>query len=223
MTTPIQVGRHPVPKRYHGLFHIGETDRRGNIIDFKVPPVIVDAPQSLIEYKQAILSGHVDAEKLPLEHTAPQRFLILRPTALPYRSFVREQLTESGLSIQDEFLLTNFMQLADILYQLDPQTPFHWQWRVIMRTLHEGGVQNQNTAVAFTFKDSADPNAQHAAIMQLKADLRRDMGEIPVIVRHGSQPTIALGIHHLHAPEVDRVAVEYNALMHARRRTSVFS
>ncbi len=223
MTTLTHPEWHPVPQRYHGLLHIGETDRRGNIIDFKVPPVIIDESRSMVEYKQAILSNHVDAEKLPFEHTETRHFLILRPTALPYRSLVREQLMESGLSIYDEFSLSNFMQLADVLYQLDPQTPFHWQWRVIMRSLHDNGVQNQNTAVAFTFKDPADANVQHTTIMRLKSSLRRDMGEIPVIVRHEGQPAIALGIHHLHAPEADRVALEYNALMHAKSGTSVFS
>lgn len=215
--------RHPVPAAYHQLLHIGETDRRGNIIDFKVPPVIVDSPRAIADYKETVLSEHVEAEDLPMAHTDAKCFMILRPTALACRSFVREQLAESGFSIYEEFVLDNFIRLADILYLLNPGTSFHWQWRIIMRSLHDTGTQDQNTAFAFTLEGGEDPERHHAAVMDLKKNLRRDMGEMPVIVRHGGKAEIALGIHHLHVPEFERLPTEYNALMHAKNKTSVFS
>jgi len=224
MKTLSSVFRHPVPDKYHQLLHIGETDRRGNLIDFKIPPVIIDSSISISDYKTTVLREHVDMEALPLVYLDAKCFLILRPTALPHRLFIREQLIESGLLIQAEFELDNFIQLADVLYLLDPQKSFHWQWRIIMKSLHDTKIQDQNTAVAFVIEheDYEIESCSHA-VMSLKKKIRVDMGEIPVIVRCNGKEEIALGIHHLHSPEHDAVSTEYNALMHAKNKTSIFS
>ncbi len=212
---------HPVPKKYHKLLHIGEKSRKGGIIDFKVPPVIVDSTVSILAHKETVLGEHVDIKSLPLAHPESKCFLILRPTALQYRLFVSDQLMDSGLAIHDEFELENFMRLADVLYQLDLAKPYHWQWRVIMKILHESGVQNQNKAFAFVIED--DDEAVSGRVSRLKNKIRLDLGETPIIVEQGGVPKIALGIHHLHSPDASEVPVEYNALMHAKNKTSVFS
>lgn len=201
------------------MLYIGETDRRGKIIDFRVPPVIVDSPRPISDQKKAVFREHISAERLSMDYGNPKNFMVLRPTALPYRSYVRERLQNSDLSIYQEFSLCNFMQFADSVYQLNPQTSFHWQWRVIMRSMHETGIQDQNTAFAFILKSRKGAEHCHAVVTGLKNDIRRDMGEIPVIVRYKGRPKIALGIHHVHSPEIDRVSVEYNALMHAKNKT----
>ena len=222
MNTPKSISQHPVPEKYHKLLYIGETDQRGNRIDFKVPPIIVDSPRSVVEYRAIVLHEHIEEETLPMTYLDPMCFMILRPTALPYEVLVRKQLMESGLSIHEEFVLDNFMRFADTLYLLNPDIPFHWQWRIIMRTLHERGVQDQNTAVVFTFENGGCVEHCNTAVLNLKKKIRRDIGEIPVIVRYDGRGEFALGIHHLHAPEFDRLQMEYNTLMHARHKTSVF-
>lgn len=224
MKTLSSVFQHPVPEKYHRLLHIGETDRRGNLIDFKIPPVIIDSPISIPEYRAMVLEQHIDIGSLPIVYHDASCFVILRPTALPHRIFIREQLVESGLSIREEFELDNFIQLADVLYQLDLRKSFHWQWRVIMKSLHNTGTQDQNTAFVFVLEHADYEIESHSQkVMDLKKQIRRDMGETPIIVRHNGKTEIALGIHHLHSPEHDAVSVEYNAVMHAKNKTSVFS
>lgn len=207
--------RHPVPEEYHELFAIGNTDRRGNIIDFKVPPVIIDSLLPMAKHKELIFDGHVPADCLPMVYTEAMSFIVLRPTGLQYRDSVREELIRSGLCIAEEFELENFMQFADILYFLDPEVSFHWKWRVIIRTLHNTGVQNQNKAVVFVLENGNNT-------MSVKKRIRAEIGETPVLVRYAGKPEIALGIHHLHCPDSERLAIEYNVLMHARNKTSVF-
>jgi hypothetical protein len=207
--------KHPVPKEYHKLFAIGEKDRRGNIIDFKIPPVIVDSLLPMGEHKELIFAGHVPASCLPMVYTDAMNFIVLRPTGLHHRDFVRDELLISGMCIIEEFEIKNFMQFADTLYFLDPKVSFHWKWRVIVRTLHDTGVQDQNNAVIFVLKN-AD------AIMNVKKRIRAEIGETPVLVRYAGKPEIALGIHHLHCPDSERLAIEYNVLMHARNKTSIF-
>lgn len=209
---------HAIPEKYHELFYIGTLDRRGNIIDFKIPPVIVDSLIPMDQYKKIIFDEHISAELLPLVHTKAERFIILRPTALVHRVFVREQLIEFGLKIQEEFELDNFMQFADILYLLDSEISFHWKWRVIMRSLHDTGIQDQNKAIVFILENQECNDM----LMDIKKNIRTDMGETPVLVRYNGTPEIALGIHHLHSPDLERLTIEYNVLMHARYKTSVF-
>lgn len=208
--------RHPVPEEYHELFAIGATDRRGNLIDFKVPPVIVDSLLPMDKHKELIFDGYIPADRLPMVYTEAISFVVLRPTGLHHRDFVREELLKSGLSITEEFELENFMQFADTLYFLDPEVSFHWKWRVIIRTLHDTGVQNQNKATVFVLGN--DKN-----VMDIKKRIRVEMGETPVLVRYGGKPEIALGIHHLHCPDPERLAIEYNVLMHAKNKTSIFA
>jgi len=212
---------HPVPLRYHDSLYIGENDRRGNRIDFKVPPVVVQSPKQISEYRQAIFAEHVEAESLPMDYSDGFSFIILRPTALPYRNLLREELEIEGLLTHEEFVIENFMRFADTLYSLDINTEFHWKWRVIMKALHQSGTQDQNRAIAFILNNNQSQS--HKKLVSLKKRLRQDMGETPVIIKKGKSVEIALGIHHLHVPEFERVKVEYNTLMHARNRTSIFA
>ncbi len=223
MNTENSKYRHPVPSRYHEPLYIGELDRRDNRIDFKVPPVVVQSPREISEYKQAIFAEHIDAESLPMIYNDDLSFIVLRPTALPYRTWLKEEVEIAGLLIHEEFEIKNFMRFSDILYVLKKGTEFHWQWRVIMRALHESGTQDQNRAFAFVLKNSDDRIQSHEQLNSLKKRVRQDMGETPVIVKSKGIIEIALGIHHLHVSEFERVQVEYNTLMHARNMTSVFA
>ena len=209
---------HPVPKKYHRIFAIGEIDRRGNVIDFKISPIIVDSLISIRDYRKLIFREHIPAECLAVKHLNARRFVILRPTALQYRAHIREELQKSGMQIEEEFELDNFMKLADSIYFLNPKIPFHWKWRVIMRVLHDTGFQDQNNAVVFLLKD----HEGNSDVMDIKQRLRSSIGETPVLVRYANKPKIALGIHHLHSPDFERLAIEYNALMHAKHKTSIF-
>jgi hypothetical protein len=210
--------KHPIPEKYHWIFAIGKIDRRGNVIDFKTPPVIVDSLISMEDYKKLIFGEHVPAECLPVRYFEARQFVVLRPTALHYRAYIREELEKSGMQIEEEFELNNFMKLADSIYLLNPEIPFHWKWRVIMRVLHDTGFQDQNNAVVFLLKS----HEEGMNVMDVKKRLRASMGETPVLVRYANKPEIALGIHHLHSPDSERLAIEYNTLMHAKHKTSVF-
>ena len=150
-----------------------------------------------------------------MAYTEAVDFVVLRPTGLQYWDFVREELIKSGLCITEEFELGNFMQFADILYFLDPEISFHWKWRVITRTLHDTGTQNQNKAVVFVLRNGKN-------VMDAKKRIRGKIGETPVLVQYAGKAEIALGIYHLHSPDSERLAIEYNVLMHARNKTSVF-
>lgn len=57
----------------------------------------------------------------------------------------------------------------------------------------------------------------------LTEEIRKDIGELPVLVRFNTKIEIALGIHHLHSADNDRLDVEYNTLMHALNKTSIFN
>jgi hypothetical protein len=144
---------HPVPAEYHKLFAIGETDRRGNIIDFKVPPIILDIDNPISHYRDRVFEEHVHSRTLPKIYTEDvNHFIILRPTALLYRAYVREELIKSGLIIKDEFELDNFRKLSDSIYELDSYVSFHWKWRVITQVMHNTGIQNQDKAIVFLFE-----------------------------------------------------------------------
>jgi hypothetical protein len=215
-------GMHPIPSKYHKAFYIGETDRRGNVIDFKVPPVILDSAKSMTACKSEIFGEYVSAENLSRMYNSTWPFIILRPTGLLHISFVREQLRSAGIKVVEEVELDNFMKLADSLYFLDPKIPFHWKWRVIMRTMHASGLMNQNRAVVF-FLESKNPGKSfHSKIMEVKKRIRVQLGELPVIVKYNRRIKIALGIHHLHSPDESRLPIEFNALMHACNKTSIF-
>lgn len=223
MKTTATKTEHPVPLRYHGALSIGEYDRRGNLIDFKIPPVVVDSPRPISEYRQMILEEHVDAESLPMVYDEGRSFIVLRPTALPSKLFLQEEIAKDGFSICDEIEIDNFMRFSDVLYLLNPATGFHWMWRVIMRALHDSGTQQQNRAFAFVIKHGNDQAQSHERLVSLKKRLRHDMGETPVIIKSKGIVEVALGIHHLHVPDFDRVGVEFNTLMHAVNKTSVFA
>jgi hypothetical protein len=211
--------KHPVPKQYHRLFAIGQIDRRGNVIDFKSPLIIIDSLLPISEYKKLVLNAHIDAMSLPQNHVKTRKFMVLRPTALQYRGYVKKELQKFGLPVEEEFELNNFMKFADIIYSLNPRISFHWKWRIIMRALHDTGTQNQNKAVVFVFgnqKSALD-------ITKIKRHIHTNLGETPVLIRHAGIPKIALGIHHLHSPDPQRLIIEYNVLMHAKNTTSVFA
>lgn len=223
MNTKTSICRHPVPARYHSALSIGDNDRRGNRIDFKVPPVVVESPKSILEYKQMIFAEHVDAESLPMVYTEGQSFIVLRPTALPFKTWLKEEIECEGLSVSEEFEIDNFLYFSDVLYLLNPNTDFHWKWRVIMRVLHETKTQEQNLAHAFVINRGEDHVQSHERLISLKKRIRQDMGETPVIVKSNGKIEIALGIHHLHVSEFERVNIEFNTLMHAVCKTSVFA
>ena len=89
-----------------------------------------------------------------------------------------------------------------------------------MRVLHDTGFQDQNNAIAFILKN----HGQNMSVMMgIKKRIRISIGETPVLVRYANKPEIALGIHHLHSPDFERLAIEHNTLMHARYKTSVFT
>lgn len=215
--------RHPVPVRYQSALSIGENDRRGNVIDFKIPPIVVESPRLTSEYKQMIFTEHVEAEELPMVYTEGLSFIVLRPTALPFKAWLREEIEDDGMSVCGEFEINNFMRFSDVLYLLNPTTDFHWKWRVIMRVLHETKTQNQDHAYAFVISCGEDQARSHDRLVSLKKRIRQDMGETPVIVKSNGAIEIALGIHHLHVPEFERVSIEFNTLMHAVNKTSVFA
>lgn len=203
------------------MLFIGSDSRKGGVVDFKNPPIVVYSSKPINEYKNTVLGNHIDIKSLPVQYSDSKCFLILRPTALQYRFFVRELLFESGLEVSDEFELDNFMLLADVLYQLDLDKSYHWQWRVIMRVLHESGVQDQNKAFVFVLKYC--DLLTIVKVSNLKNDIRNNIGETPVIVKHDGLVEIALGIHHLHSPDALDLDAEYNTLMHAKNKTSVFA
>lgn len=215
--------RHPVPNRYHESLYIGELDRRNNLIDFKIPPVLVHSMRQISEYKNEILANRVEAEALPMIYNQAQSFIILRPGALVYRDWLKEEIEVDGLVVDKEIELKNFVHFADVLYLLDPNVEFHWKWRVIMKTLHESGIQDQNRAHIFIINTGNNHVDTHTKLTFLKKRLRQDICETPVIVKFQGVVELALGIHHLHVPEFERVEVEYNTLMHAYNMTSVFA
>ena len=88
-----------------------------------------------------------------------------------------------------------------------------------MRVLNDTCLQDQNKAVVFLLNN----HNVNVDVMNVKKRMRVSMGETPVLVRYANKPEIALGIHHLHSPDSERLAIEYNALMHARYKTSVFA
>jgi len=215
--------RHPVPDRYHEPLYIGELDRRNNPIDFKIPPVLVHSMRQISEYKNEILTNRVEAEALPMVYNQSQSFIVLRPGALAYRDWLKEEIEIDGLVIDEEIEIENFMHFADVLYLLDHSIEFHWKWRVIMRALHESGIQDQNRAHVFIINRGESHIQTHEKLTSLKKRLRQDIGETPVIIKFKGVVELALGIHHLHVPEFERVEVEYNTLMHAYNMTSVFT
>jgi len=91
----IMDNKHPIPEEYHWIFAIGKIDRRGSVIDFKTPPVIVDSPMPMEDYKKLIFDEHVPEECLPVEYRDAKQFVVLRPTALHYRVLIREELEKS--------------------------------------------------------------------------------------------------------------------------------
>lgn len=211
---------HPVPKQYHDMLFIGQNNSRGHLIDFKVPPVVVDSVRSIDECRSVVLAEHIDIKSLPFDHQQSKCFLIVRPTALPYRFYVRDLLLELGLNPSDEFELDNFMSLADVLYQVDLEKAYHWKWRIIINTLHESGAQDQNRAYVFVFESGDHVTCDK--VMMLKKKIRVDLGELPVVVKHNGEAVLALGLHHLHSPDMKDIALEFNAIMHAKNKTSVF-
>lgn len=223
MNTNALVCGHPVPIRYHSALSIGDKDRKGNVIDFKIPPVVVESPRLISEYEHMILAEHVEAESLPMVYTEGLSFIVLRPSALPFGMWLREEIESEGMTVCEEFKIDNFIHFADVLYLLNPSTGFHWKWRVIMRVLHETETQNQNHAHVFVIDSGADHAKSHEQLVSLKKRIRQDMGETPVVIKSNGIIEIALGIHHLHVPEFERVGVEFNTLMHAVKKTSVFA
>lgn len=215
--------KHPVPEKYHKLLYINETDRRGNIIDFKVPPIIIHSDKSINEHKKYVLDNHINTENLPVIYTDVKPFIILRPTALVYRMFLMEELKDFGFKIIEEIELNNFILLSDILYKFDPNVSFNWQWRIITRVMHETNTQDQNKAFVFLLEADSEINIFLSKLDDFKRNMRSDMGEVPIIIKYHNQERLSLGIHHLHSPDPDRFLLEYNAIMHARNRTSFFS
>lgn len=208
---------HVVPEEYHGILHIGDLDQRGNVIDFKVPPIIVNSANSIRTYEEAVLKEHIDAGSLPMVYVDARPFVILRPSALLYKVFVREQLEESGMVISEEFELLNFMRFADSIYELDRKKSFHINWRIIVKVLHETGMQNQNKAFVFILKaETSEKNSVAEKCIVIKNKIRLGIGDVPVVIKYNGVAEIALGIHHLHSPNASRIPVEYNALMHAK-------
>jgi hypothetical protein len=219
-----KVHKHPVPLEYHQILFIGGTDRRGNKVDFKIPPVIIELNNPSIEKSsQKIFNNHIDINDIPLKHKDSIPFLVLRPTALNYLGYIKEMLRKYGIGIREEFLIDNFMTFSDVIYDLDPNISFHSEWRVIMHALHKHCFQNQNYAYIFLLEEKQRNRTEYdSVIMKFKKDIRSILGELPVIIKDNGIPKIGLGLHHLHAPGFNRVQIEYNVLMHAKNKTSIF-
>jgi hypothetical protein len=213
-----------IPPEYRKMLFVGERNRAGNIIEFHRPLVFVKSPYSREEYKRKILSEHIDASKIPLIYQRTQPFIIIRPTSLEYTAEVKQRLGKLGLIITNEINIDNFIKLSDSLYELSDDMPFTLSWRIITRALHDSGLQNQNTAVVLMignkFNSSNDYQLQ---VLDNRQKIREDIGSIPYIVQYLGETIVAMDLHHLHAPDFDRLSIEYNALMHAVNKTSIFA
>lgn len=215
--------KHPVPKKYHKLLHINEADKRGNIIDFKIPPIIIYSDKSIKEHRKYVIDNHIDIRNLAMIYTDVKPFIILRPTAIIYKMFLKEKLKDHRFNIIEEIELDNFLLLSDILYKFDKNISFNWQWRIITRVMHETNTQNQNNAFIFLLEPDSYIDNFLMRLCNFKRNIRNDIGDVPIIIKYKNKKRLSLGIHHLHSPDPDRLLLEYNAIMHAKNKTSFFA
>lgn len=194
-------------------------DIKSHLLD---SPVHINLPLSLNTYKEKIFSEHIDEESIPLIYTEPKPFMIVRPTAFLYSDSVKDRLVKCGLEITQQLDIDNFIKLSDVLYVLSEEMDFTWRWRIVTRLIHERGIQNQNRARAFIFRNvfEREPDYDHV-VKETKLRIRNELGDTPYILQNLDQTTI-VNLHHLHAPNFSRIQTEYNILMHAINKTSVF-
>lgn len=81
-------------------------------------PVYIKLPLSLDDYKKRIFLEHIDGQSIPLTYTDPKTFIIVRPTGLSYSDLIRTKLINSGLEIDQQLDIYNFIKLSDVLYVL---------------------------------------------------------------------------------------------------------
>lgn len=95
---------------------------------------------------------------------------------------------------------------------------------MITRLIHNIGIQNQNIARVFILRNTFETEEDYNQTLRAtKLKVRDELGNTPYILQNSddSIQTI-INLHHLHAPNFERVQTEYNILMHAINRTSVF-
>lgn len=131
--------------------------------------------------------------------------MIVRPTAFLYSDSVKDKLVKCGLEITQQLDIDNFIKLSDILYVLSEQMDFTWRWRIVTRLIHEMGIQNQNRARAFIFRNvfEREPDYDHV-VKETKLRIRNELGDTPYILQNPDQITI-VNLHHLHAPNFSRL------------------
>jgi hypothetical protein len=213
-----------IPPKYREMLYVGMRNRAGEIIDYKHPPVFIHSQLTLKQYRECVFADHISIEDVPIEYTDPMSFILVRPTAMHAVGWIRDSLVGAGFRIAEEVPLGNYRKLADIIYDLSSDLHFTWQWRVIMRSLHDTGVQNQDIALAFLLRENwADEDEYKVAVMDTRSRLRREIGNTPYLFMYRKEAVIGMDLHHLHAPDFSLIGVEYNVLMHAFHRTSVFS
>lgn len=212
-----------IPPEFHEVLFVGKPNRAGEIIDFKHPPTFIQSEKSLAEYKDHFFSTHIPANHLPFIHGNARPFIILRPTALDYKDFVMSSLRDFGLKVSETIVLENFMKLAGCVYDLDEDLDFTWKWRALMHGLHDNDIQDQNTALVFLFdREISTSPTQHTYLLEARSKIRSQIGSTPYLFFHEEELEFGMDLHHLHSPDYELLAVEYNALMHAVNRTSIF-
>lgn len=148
--------------------------------------------------------------------------MMIRPTSFLYPCLVKDKLINCGLEINQQLNIDNFIKLSDILYILSERMDFTWKCRIVTRLIHDTKIQNQNRATALIFKSvfEREPDYDHM-IKKPKLRIRGELDDTPYILQNLDQ-TIIVNLHHLHAPNFKRIKKEYNILMHAINKTSIF-
>lgn len=186
--------------------------------------MFIHSQRTLEQYRELVFAQHIPIEVVPIVHTEPRSFIVVRPTAMHAADWVRNELVKARLCIAETILLGNFRRFADIIYDLSPDMHFTWQWRVLMRSLHDTGVQNQDTALAFILDGNwTEADAYKAAVIDTRTRVRKEIGNTPYLFMYQEEAVFGMDLHHLHSPDFTLIGVEYNILMHAYHRTSVFS
>lgn len=142
-------------------------------------------------------------------HSETKPFILLRPTAMSWLDFVREQLTESNLSIDSECAISRFELFARNVYGVSIDQPDSYQWLILSRAL-----LGKEADSGHVFIINSKHLSSYARLLKFKSDVRQRLGISNYRVRWDGKQESIVQLHHLHCPDYDKLEYEYACLLH---------
>ncbi len=146
--------------------------------------------------------------------TEPLPFFLVLPSGIQHLDEIRASIANHGLSVRREAEVNNFELMGRYIYPVVAEKPHSYAWLMLNR--HLFGT-HADFAYAFVLNDPVNSQDAHEALARIKREIRAEIGIRRYTIINGLA-SIDVALHHIHAPDYDDLAFQYNALLNFTER-----